>query len=111
MRRMARVHVLRRGVDLNHPPPRTRRNRCAYRYVYTHYRLLELDPKAHVLLYYFALLFGKDLLYYTAHRFMHEYHVGWISHSVHHSGEDYNLGTGLRQGVLQGTCPCYIWVV
>ena len=73
----------------------------AYRYVYTHYRLLELDPKARVLLYYVALLFGKDLLYYAAHRFMHEYHVGWISHSVHHSGEDYNLGTGLRQGVLQ----------
>ena len=27
--------------------------------------------------------------------------MGWSGHSVHHSGEDYNLATALRQGALQ----------
>jgi len=49
--------------------------------------------------------------YYVAHRLMHEWHALWIGHSVHHSGEDYHLGTGLRQGVAQFTnWLCYIWL-
>ena len=72
-----------------------------YRYVYTHFRLATIDSKSQVWLCYFSLLLGKDLCYYAAHRFFHEYHIGWFSHSVHHSGEDYNLATGLRQGVFQ----------
>mmetsp|Transcript_34940 Transcript_34940/g.93472 ORF Transcript_34940/g.93472 Transcript_34940/m.93472 type:complete len:352 (-) Transcript_34940:11-1066(-) len=38
---------------------------------------------------------------------MHEWHVMWIGHSVHHSGEDYNMATGLRQGVVQ---PMMGWI-
>ena len=72
-----------------------------YRYVYTHWRAQTIEPKEHVYLTYFGLLLGKDLCYYCAHRFLHEYHIGWFSHSVHHSGEDYNLATGLRQGITQ----------
>jgi alkylglycerol monooxygenase len=43
----------------------------------------------------------KDCAYYWNHRILHEYHTLWASHSVHHSGEDYNLSTGLRQGAIQ----------
>jgi hypothetical protein len=40
---------------------------------------------------------------------MHEYHALWIGHSVHHSGEDYHMGPGLRQGVGQAfTWPFYL---
>ena len=41
-------------------------------------------------------MMGVDLAYYWAHRCLHVYHLGWAAHSVHHSGEDYNLPTALR---------------
>jgi alkylglycerol monooxygenase len=51
-----------------------------------------------------AFLFAMimvDLFYYWFHRFLHEYHFAFSQHSVHHSGEDYNLATALRQGAFQ----------
>lgn len=57
------------------------------------------------------------------HRTAHEYHTLWMGHSVHHSGEYYNLATALRQGVIQSLYsklfhlplallgfPCGAWV-
>lgn len=38
-----------------------------------------------------------DFCYYWNHRFGHEVSVFWASHVVHHSSEDYNLSTALRQ--------------
>ena len=78
-----------------------------YRFVYDHFRLFTIAPKSNVLLSYICLMLGKDLAYYWAHRFMHEFHVVWLTHSVHHSGQDYNLATGLRQGVFQ---PFFTWL-
>jgi len=80
--------------------------RTAYANAYE-YRLLEVDVKQNPYLSYFFLMLGKDLGYYWAHRFFHEFHLPWTAHSVHHSGEDYNLGTGLRQGALQ---PLFGWI-
>ena len=50
--------------------------------------------------------------YYFYHRFLHEFHIGWTAHSVHHSGEDYNLATALRQGLFQPlfSPPFYAWM-
>ncbi len=47
-----------------------------------------------------VLILGVDLGYYTFHRFSHEFHIGWIGHSVHHSGDAYNLATAIRQGAI-----------
>ena len=44
----------------------------------------------------FALLM-YDFLYYWYHRAGHEVHLLWAAHVVHHSSEDYNLSTALRQ--------------
>lgn len=77
-----------------------------YTYAYDHFRIWTIEAKENVLATYFGLLLGKDLCYYAAHRFFHEYHLAWIGHSNHHSGEDYNLGTALRQGALQ---PVFGW--
>ncbi|MEW9797817.1 sterol desaturase family protein [Alteromonas sp. CYL-A6] len=38
-----------------------------------------------------------DFFYYWKHRMGHEMSVLWASHVVHHSSEDYNLTTALRQ--------------
>ncbi len=42
-----------------------------------------------------------DCGYYWFHRYAHEFHMLWVSHAVHHSGERYNLATALRQGSFQ----------
>ena len=42
-------------------------------------------------------------------RLVHELNIGWSSHQVHHSSEDYNLSTALRQSIMQTwytTIPC-----
>lgn len=38
-----------------------------------------------------------DFCYYWNHRFGHEMNILWASHVVHHSSEEYNLTTALRQ--------------
>ncbi|MBL8514384.1 MAG: sterol desaturase family protein, partial [Betaproteobacteria bacterium] len=38
-----------------------------------------------------------DFFYYWNHRLGHEINVLWAAHVVHHSSEDYNLTTALRQ--------------
>jgi sterol desaturase/sphingolipid hydroxylase (fatty acid hydroxylase superfamily) len=70
-----------------------------YVYCYSHWRLFSLPADS--LLTYFLLILGVDLSYYWMHRTAHEYHLLWIGHSVHHSGEYYNLATALRQGIIQ----------
>jgi alkylglycerol monooxygenase len=38
-----------------------------------------------------------DFCYYWKHRFGHEMNIFWAAHVVHHSSEEYNLTTALRQ--------------
>ena len=55
-----------------------------------------------------AALVFYDFCYYWHHRWMHEIGVAWAAHVVHHSSEDYNLSTALRQtgtGALLGWIP------
>lgn len=58
--------------------------------------------------YFLAAMLGVDFGYYWFHRFAHEWHLLWASHSVHHSGERYNLATALRQGTTQSM---FSWMV
>ena len=53
-----------------------------------------------------ALLF-YDFCYYWHHRAMHRVNVLWAAHVVHHSSEEYNLSTALRQ---TGTGALFGWV-
>lgn len=78
-----------------------------YKLAYDNLALTHIDSKEYVMLSYVGLMLGKDLGYYWAHRSFHEWHIMWVGHSVHHSGEDYNLATGLRQGVMQ---PLFGWM-
>lgn len=41
--------------------------------------------------------FMYDFFYYWAHRSGHEVNLLWASHVVHHSSEEFNLSTALRQ--------------
>ena len=73
----------------------------AYTVTYNYFRVGTIPVKDYPVACFVALMLLKDMAYYWNHRVLHEYHLLWASHSVHHSGEDYNLSTGLRQGALQ----------
>jgi len=40
-----------------------------------------------------------DFGYYWIHRANHEINLGWVAHGTHHSSEDLNLSTALRQSM------------
>ena len=42
-------------------------------------------------------LLAYDFCYYWLHRMGHEVNILWAAHVVHHSSEEYNLSTALRQ--------------
>lgn len=73
-----------------------------YTWIYAHYRIVEL-PWDNVLTWYAAAL-GVDFCYYWMHRACHEVHILWAQHQVHHTSEDFNMGVGIRQSLLQGWC-------
>jgi len=45
-----------------------------------------------------ACQFLDDFAYYWFHRANHEVRVFWAAHIVHHSSDNFNLGTGIRNG-------------
>lgn len=51
--------------------------------------------------------FMYDFFYYWAHRCGHEINLMWASHVVHHSSEDFNLSTALRQS---WTNQVFYWI-
>lgn len=48
-----------------------------------------------------TLFLGVDFYYYWFHRMAHHINVGFGSHVVHHSSEEYNLTIALRQRAFQ----------
>uniref|UniRef100_A0A8B9Q2M7 Alkylglycerol monooxygenase n=1 Tax=Apteryx owenii TaxID=8824 RepID=A0A8B9Q2M7_APTOW len=80
--------VLFRSLDL-----------ISYVYVWDNYRLFELHW--HSPCTWYLTFLGVDFAYYWFHRISHEVNILWAAHQIHHSSEDYNLFTALRQSVLQ----------
>ncbi|XP_072859357.2 alkylglycerol monooxygenase isoform X1 [Pogona vitticeps] len=80
--------VLSRSVELT-----------TYIYTWERYRLLEL-PWDSPWTWYLTFL-GVDFGYYWFHRMAHEINLLWAAHQAHHSSEDYNLFTALRQSLFQ----------
>eukprot|EP01084_Bolivina_argentea_P106803 191037_1 len=50
----------------------------------------------------FTIMLLSDFLYYWGHRFGHEFNWMWAAHSIHHSSENFNFTTALRQAAFQG---------
>lgn len=48
----------------------------------------------------FIVFLGVDLSYYLGHRAAHMINLCWAGHGVHHSSEEYNLSTALRQSAF-----------
>lgn len=66
-----------------------------YAVAYQHFRVFDMPSDSWVTWVVAFILF--DFFYYWYHRFAHEINILWATHVIHHSSEDYNLGTALRQ--------------
>eukprot|EP01089_Gocevia_fonbrunei_P014666 TRINITY_DN4069_c0_g1_i3.p1 TRINITY_DN4069_c0_g1~~TRINITY_DN4069_c0_g1_i3.p1 ORF type:complete len:212 (-),score=5.99 TRINITY_DN4069_c0_g1_i3:29-664(-) len=75
-----------------------------YAYIYSTYGK-HLFPRewidAHFWVCWVVMFIGIDHMYYWFHRFAHEWNTMWAAHIVHHSSEEYNLTTALRQSAMQ----------
>jgi sterol desaturase/sphingolipid hydroxylase (fatty acid hydroxylase superfamily) len=66
----------------------------AFYFIYENFRLFTIP----VVWWSFILIFfADDFSYYWFHRISHECRIFWASHVVHHSSQNYNLSTALRQ--------------
>ncbi|XP_055337677.1 alkylglycerol monooxygenase-like [Paramacrobiotus metropolitanus] len=89
------VKFLLRGVDL-----------IVYVYIFDNWRLWTIPLKSWTGWILAAL--AADLAYYWLHRLNHEVSILWASHQTHHSSEEYNLTTALRQSAFGAI---YAWIV
>ena len=62
--------------------------------VYDNFAVFEIDQSP---LFWILAFIGYDFCYYWYHRYMHEINLLWAAHVLHHSSEEYNLTTALRQ--------------
>lgn len=71
-----------------------------YLYVWNHWRLIDLsDHQTATWILCFLLI---DLGYYGFHFTAHHVNAFWTGHEIHHSSEEYNLSTALRQTIYGG---------
>ncbi|CAF4401777.1 unnamed protein product, partial [Adineta steineri] len=75
----------------------------SYIWVYENFHIFSRLPWNSPITYWVTFI-GVDLGYYWFHRMAHEVNLFWASHQTHHSAENYNLSTALRQGALQTYC-------
>ena len=66
-----------------------------YTLVYSHAALWQLPADSPWV--WVGALLAYDFCYYWLHRMGHEVNILWAAHVVHHSSEEYNLSTALRQ--------------
>lgn len=71
------------------------------------FKFTGIDKIAHPVLYWVALLFAEDFMFYWMHRIDHYCRFFWAVHVTHHSSEEFNLTVGFRSSVFQ---PLYRFV-
>ncbi len=67
-----------------------------YDYLFTHFALVEREV---TWVTYFLSLVFLDFGTYWYHRLAHSVNIFWNRHVIHHSGEDFNIATALRQSI------------
>ncbi len=56
------------------------------------------------------ILFADDFSFYWHHRLSHEIRVLWAAHVNHHSSQNYNLATALRQSWVEQLYKYFFWL-
>lgn len=78
-----------------------------FMYLYNNYRLLDIPVAFST---WIILLFADDFSFYWHHRLSHEVRVLWAAHVNHHSSEQYNLSTAIRQSWAEGIYKFAFWL-
>ena len=56
------------------------------------------------------ILFADDFSFYWHHRLSHEIRMLWAAHVNHHSSQNYNLATALRQSWVEQLYKYFFWL-
>ena len=67
-----------------------------YQYMYTHWAIGDMDV---TWVTYLLALVALDFATYWYHRLAHSVNIFWNRHVIHHSGEEFNIATALRQSI------------
>ncbi len=67
-----------------------------YAYMFEHLALIERET---TWVTYLLALLGMDFATYWYHRLAHHVNIFWNRHVIHHSGEEFNMATALRQSI------------
>lgn len=67
-----------------------------YKYMYEELAVVEREVNW---LTYLLALIGLDFATYWYHRLAHHVNIFWNRHVIHHSGEEFNIATALRQSI------------
>ena len=67
-----------------------------YNYLFEHFSLVERET---TWVTYVLALVGLDFATYWYHRLAHKVNIFWNRHVIHHSGEEFNMATALRQSI------------
>ena len=78
---------------------------AAYWFVHEHFAVFDWPETSPWV--WCAGLIAVDFTYYWFHRTAHEHNLLWVTHSPHHSSEEYNLTVALRQGAIE---PWAAWL-
>ncbi|CAK0909739.1 unnamed protein product [Prorocentrum cordatum] len=76
-----------------------------YTSIYSHFRVTDAFLDLHSVMGWWLCLLMNDILYYVYHRASHTISWLWAGHVVHHSSEEYNLSTALRQPAIDFLTP------
>ena len=71
------------------------------------FKFTAIDKTIYPIVYWTALLFAEDFMFYWMHRIDHYCRFFWAVHVTHHSSEEFNLTVGFRSSVFQ---PLYRFV-
>ena len=67
-----------------------------YKELFEYFAMVELEV---TWVTYLLALIALDFQTYWYHRFAHQINILWNRHVIHHSGEDFNIATALRQSI------------
>ena len=67
-----------------------------YNYMFEHFALVARET---TWVTYLLALLGLDFATYWYHRLAHSVNIFWNRHVIHHSGEEFNMSTALRQSI------------
>lgn len=80
----------------------------SYETVFTHLSVIRIENSWMVYIFSFLAL---DFATYCHHRLAHTTNIFWNRHVIHHSGEDFNLATGLRQSITKIVSLSFIFLI